>query len=115
MQQDGGSGGACASAAAQLQMNCEVISLEPIEVERIQVKEVLKVLLHSVIFQRALGEYRHRDCHSELFELTYVRCDSQLVDQKVEEQASPAVATSCLYKSPEVSCACIGLSVSSEA
>jgi len=68
-------------------MNREQIELEPVEVERFQVKEVLKTLLHSIIFQRALGEVRMRDAESELFEISYPRCDSRLVEQKVEEQA----------------------------
>jgi len=68
-------------------MNCEQIQLEELHVERFQVKEVLKILLHSIIFQRALGECRMRDIDSELFDISYVRCDSRLVEQKVEENA----------------------------
>jgi autophagy-related protein 101 len=68
-------------------MNCELHELQGMDVELQQVKEVLKVLMHSIIFQRALGEYRFRDTESELFEVTYVRCDSRLVDQMVEDYA----------------------------
>ena len=57
-------------------MNCEQVDLEPIEVERFQVKEVLKALLHSIIFQRALGASQMRDTDSDLFDLSYVRSDS---------------------------------------
>jgi len=71
------------SAAA---MNCEQVDLEPIEVERFQVKEVLKALLHSIIFQRALGAQQMRDTDSDLFDLSYVRSDSRAIDAKVEEQ-----------------------------
>ena len=38
--------------------------------ERFQLKEVLKILLHSIIFQRALGECRLRDVDSELFDIS---------------------------------------------
>ena len=77
--------------------------------ERFQLKEVLKILLHSIIFQRALGECRLRDVDSELFDIScaaspasaemaaladfrsrgarYVRCDSRLVEARVEEHA----------------------------
>ena len=67
-------------------MNCEQVDLEPIEVERFQVKEVLKALLHSIIFQRALGAQQMRDTASDLFDLSYVRSDSRAIDAKVEEQ-----------------------------
>ena len=67
-------------------MNCEQVDLEPIEVERFQVKEVLKALLHSIIFQRALGAQQMRDTDSDLFDLSYVRSDSRAIDAKVEEQ-----------------------------
>mmetsp|Transcript_36074 Transcript_36074/g.115476 ORF Transcript_36074/g.115476 Transcript_36074/m.115476 type:complete len:244 (-) Transcript_36074:297-1028(-) len=90
-------------------MNCEQIALEELHVERFQLKEVLKILLHSIIFQRALGECRLRDVDSELFDIScaassasaemaaladfrsrgarYVRCDSRLVEARVEEHA----------------------------
>ena len=42
-------------------MNHESIDLEPLCVERVQVKEVLKALIHSIIFQRALGAPSLRD------------------------------------------------------
>jgi hypothetical protein len=67
-------------------MNCEQVDLEPIEVERFQVKEVLKALLHTIIFQRALGAQQMRDTDSDLFDLSYVRSDSRAIDAKVEEQ-----------------------------
>ena len=34
-------------------MNAELVELEPLEVEVYQVKEVLKILIHSIVFQRA--------------------------------------------------------------
>ena len=68
-------------------MNCEVHEVEPLTLEPFQVKEVLKALLHSIIFQRALSECRHRDAESELFDLPYVCCESRPIAQKVEEFA----------------------------
>ena len=67
-------------------MNCEQVDLEPIEVERFQVKEVLKTLLHSIIFQRALGCCHYRDTDSDLFDLSYLRVESRAIDAKVNEQ-----------------------------
>mmetsp|Transcript_22591 Transcript_22591/g.33744 ORF Transcript_22591/g.33744 Transcript_22591/m.33744 type:complete len:95 (+) Transcript_22591:180-464(+) len=68
-------------------MNFEVHELQPLEVAVFQVKEVLKIIMHSIVFQRALGEYGFRDTESELFEVSYVRCHSRLIDLKVEEHA----------------------------
>jgi len=68
-------------------MNFELIELDDLDVEAYQVKEVLKVLLHSIIFQRALGECGVRDSESDLFDLAYVQCDSQPISQQVEAYA----------------------------
>ena len=65
----------------------ELIELDPIACESYQTKEVLKILLHSIIFQRALNEHRLCDCESDLLDLSYVRCDSHGVSQRVEEYA----------------------------
>ena len=79
-----GAAGRCVALGA---MNFELHELQPLEIAVFQVKEVLKILMHSIIFQRALGEYGFRDTESELFEVTYVRCNSRLIDLKVEEHA----------------------------
>ena len=68
-------------------MNFEVHDLQPLEVAVSQMKEVLKIVMHSIIFQRALGEYGFRDTESELFDVSYVRCNSRLIDLKVEGYA----------------------------
>ena len=68
-------------------MNFELVELEPIECEMYQTKEVLKILLHSIIFQRALGECRFSDAESDLLDVSYVRCDSRAISQRVEEHA----------------------------
>ena len=67
--------------------NYELIELEPIECDAYQMKEVLKILLHSIIFQRALGTSRLCDAESDLLDVSYVRCDSRAICQRVEEYA----------------------------
>ena len=47
-----------AAAASPGAMNFELIELEPLTCEAYQTKEVLKILLHSIIFQRALNEHK---------------------------------------------------------
>jgi hypothetical protein len=53
--------------------NCEVFHLKPVfELEQHQVREVLRILLHTVIFNRALGPVKPVERDSELFEITWV-------------------------------------------
>lgn len=46
------------------------------------------MLLHSIIFQRALGECKFRDCESDLFDIAYLQVDSRDISQRVEQCAS---------------------------
>ncbi|KAK9800356.1 hypothetical protein WJX73_009590 [Symbiochloris irregularis] len=62
--------------------------LPVIEVEQHQVREVLRCLLHTIIFNRALGLVKPQEVESELFDVTYVRCGDEAVDSKVEEKIS---------------------------
>ncbi|KAK9826858.1 hypothetical protein WJX81_000664 [Elliptochloris bilobata] len=64
--------------------NCEINNLPTLEVEQHQVREVLRCLLHTIIFSRALGPVRPREVDSELFDITYVQCGDPQVDEKIE-------------------------------
>lgn len=68
-------------------MNFELVELDTLECEAYQTKEVLKILLHSIIFQRALGACRLCDAESDLLNVSYVRSDSRAITQRVEEYA----------------------------
>ena len=72
---------------ASAMSNFELIELDSLECEAYQTKEVLKILIHSIIFQRALGACRLSDAESDLFDLSYVRCESRSICQRVEEHA----------------------------
>uniref|UniRef100_A0A7S0X740 Autophagy-related protein 101 n=1 Tax=Mantoniella antarctica TaxID=81844 RepID=A0A7S0X740_9CHLO len=67
-------------------MNCEVFSLSPLRCEPFQVKEVLRAVLHTVLFSRTLGVVRPRDVDSELFDLTYATCGDPRVERSVEDR-----------------------------
>ena len=55
-------------------MDCQVFHLAPaFELEPHQVTEVLRLLLHTIIFQRALGPVKPQERDSELFDVTWVR------------------------------------------
>mmetsp|Transcript_37025 Transcript_37025/g.44771 ORF Transcript_37025/g.44771 Transcript_37025/m.44771 type:complete len:206 (+) Transcript_37025:392-1009(+) len=67
-------------------MNCEVHELPVLPVENYQIREVLRCLLHTIMFNRALGPVRPREVDSELFDLAYVQCGDANVDRKIEEK-----------------------------
>ncbi|KAG0606675.1 hypothetical protein M758_9G159600 [Ceratodon purpureus] len=67
-------------------MNCEVFYLKELEVEHYQIREVLRCILHTIMFNRALGLVRPRDVDSELFEITYVQCGDSATEKKIEEK-----------------------------
>ncbi|XP_008792602.1 autophagy-related protein 101 [Phoenix dactylifera] len=67
-------------------MNCEVCELKELEVEYFEIREVLRCILHTIIFHRALGLIRPKDIDCELFEITYVQCGDAEVERKIEEK-----------------------------
>lgn len=72
--------------------NCEVFSLPVVEAELHQVREVCRCVLHTIIFNRALGHVRPQDVDSELFDVTYVKCGDPDVDSLLESKISEFVA-----------------------
>ena len=69
--------------------NCEVVSLPELDVEYHQVKDVLRCVLHTILFNRALGLVRPREVDLALFDITYV------VSTPNEAEAQPGVRPLC--------------------
>ncbi|KAJ4966586.1 hypothetical protein NE237_018435 [Protea cynaroides] len=67
-------------------MNCEVCHLKELDVEHFEIREVLRCILHTIVFHRALGLIRPKDIDSELFDITYVQCGDAEVEKKIEEK-----------------------------
>uniref|UniRef100_A0A0D6QZP4 Autophagy-related protein 101 n=1 Tax=Araucaria cunninghamii TaxID=56994 RepID=A0A0D6QZP4_ARACU len=67
-------------------MNCEVFHLNELEVEHHQIREVLRCILHTIAFHRALGLVRPKDVDLDLFEITYVQCGDPDLEKKIEEK-----------------------------
>ncbi|KAK0604524.1 hypothetical protein LWI29_016515 [Acer saccharum] len=67
-------------------MNCEVCQLKELEVEHFEIREVLRCILHTIVFHRALGLVRPKDIDLELFEITYVQCGDVEVEKKIDEK-----------------------------
>ena len=68
--------------------NCEYHDLPLIELEAHQVSEVLRCILHTIIFNRALGAVSPIEVDSELFDLTWVTCGDEAVDKRVESKVA---------------------------
>eukprot|EP00252_Welwitschia_mirabilis_P012443 TRINITY_DN27508_c0_g1_i2.p1 TRINITY_DN27508_c0_g1~~TRINITY_DN27508_c0_g1_i2.p1 ORF type:complete len:216 (-),score=42.98 TRINITY_DN27508_c0_g1_i2:30-677(-) len=72
-------------------MNCEVFHLNELEVESFQIREVLRCILHTIAFHRALGVVRPKDVDSGLFDITYVQCGDVELEKKIEEKVDQFV------------------------
>eukprot|EP00455_Lapot_gusevi_P006684 TRINITY_DN1285_c0_g7_i1.p1 TRINITY_DN1285_c0_g7~~TRINITY_DN1285_c0_g7_i1.p1 ORF type:complete len:216 (+),score=37.29 TRINITY_DN1285_c0_g7_i1:64-648(+) len=66
-------------------MNIESFQLEPLVLEPFQIKAVLRCLLHTIMFNRALGNVRPKEMDCEVFEIFYVRCDDAQINKAIEE------------------------------
>ena len=73
--------------------NSTRFALDELECARPHLPEVLRILLHAVLYQRALGEPNHLDAASETFDLSYIKVDNPTLDQIVEKHAE-AIARS---------------------
>ncbi|XP_028092771.1 autophagy-related protein 101 [Camellia sinensis] len=67
-------------------MNCEVCQLKELELEHFEISEVLRCILHTILFHRALGLVRPKDIDLELFEITYVQCGDVELEKKIDEK-----------------------------
>eukprot|EP00878_Enallax_costatus_P016536 GHUV01017349.1.p1 GENE.GHUV01017349.1~~GHUV01017349.1.p1 ORF type:complete len:202 (+),score=46.14 GHUV01017349.1:430-1035(+) len=60
------------------------------EVELHQVREALRCVLHTIMFNRSLGQVRPVDVDSELFDITYVQCGDSGVESCLESKINEA-------------------------
>ncbi|KAL5184600.1 Autophagy-related protein 101 [Glycine soja] len=67
-------------------MNCEVCQLKELELEHFEIREVLRCILHTIVFHRALGLVRPKDVDLELFDVTYVQCGEAELEKKIDEK-----------------------------
>ncbi|KAJ6846058.1 autophagy-related protein 101 isoform X2 [Iris pallida] len=67
-------------------MNCEACQLKELVLEPLEIREVLRCILHTIVFHRALGLVRPKDIDCELFEITYVQCGDMELEKKIEEK-----------------------------
>ncbi|CAL5367087.1 unnamed protein product [Camellia sinensis] len=62
------------------------LSTQRIELEHFEISEVLRCILHTILFHRALGLVRPKDIDLELFEITYVQCGDVELEKKIDEK-----------------------------
>lgn len=67
-------------------MSCEVCQLKELDVEHFEIREVLRSILHTIMFHRALGLVRPKDVDLQLFDITYVQCGDAEIEKKVDEK-----------------------------
>ncbi|KAI3794077.1 hypothetical protein L1987_36702 [Smallanthus sonchifolius] len=77
-------------------MNCEVCQLKELDVEHFEIREVLRCILHTIFFHRALGLVRPKDIDFELLEITYVQCGDAKLEKKVDEKIDQFIDRICL-------------------
>lgn len=66
-------------------MNLEEHVLDELEVEQFHLKEVLRSVLHTILFSRSLGKLKPVEYVSDVLDLTYARCGVTAMDKQVEE------------------------------
>eukprot|EP00397_Hematodinium_sp_SG-2012_P067397 GEMP01104389.1.p1 GENE.GEMP01104389.1~~GEMP01104389.1.p1 ORF type:complete len:212 (+),score=22.21 GEMP01104389.1:103-738(+) len=81
-------------------LNVEEFNLPELRLAISFVKEAIRILLHSIILQRAIGGHKVLEpaqYHSDLFDVTYFKVDDREVEQLVESR----VRTFCdLFERP---------------
>jgi len=65
-------------------MNFEEVTLDVLLLSPFQVKEALRCVLHTILFNRSLGPLTPQEVESELFDITYMRAGSTRIDKEVE-------------------------------
>ena len=66
-------------------MNHEEHLLDGIIVPHYQVKEVARCLIHTILFNRAMGPLKPREQYCDLFDICYAKIDSIDIDRMVED------------------------------
>ncbi|KAG1679613.1 hypothetical protein FOA52_006130 [Chlamydomonas sp. UWO 241] len=73
--------------------NCEAVDLPVVEAGLHQLREVLRCLIHTIVFNRSLGYVKPKDVDSELFDVTYVACEDAGLEAAVEARISELCTT----------------------
>ncbi|KAJ3671881.1 hypothetical protein LUZ60_007960 [Juncus effusus] len=75
-------------------MNCETCQLKELVLESSEIRDVLRCILHTIFFHRALGIVRPKDVDCDLFEITYVQCGDKELEKKIDEKIDQFISWS---------------------
>jgi len=67
------------------QFQFQTLVLSAFDKYDLQIKESLRCLLHTIVFNRALGIVEPQDMDSDIFNLTYVMCKDDEIYHKIED------------------------------
>eukprot|EP01116_Phalansterium_solitarium_P002252 TRINITY_DN12140_c0_g1_i1.p1 TRINITY_DN12140_c0_g1~~TRINITY_DN12140_c0_g1_i1.p1 ORF type:complete len:196 (+),score=62.14 TRINITY_DN12140_c0_g1_i1:132-719(+) len=67
-------------------MNIQQFNLDEIELQPSELKEVLRCVLHSIMFTRAFGLVRPADASVDFLDLHYARCDNEEIERYIEDR-----------------------------
>eukprot|EP00667_Euglena_gracilis_P022206 EG_transcript_24618 len=66
-------------------MNCPTISLNPLKVAESQAKDVLRCLIHTIVFQRFLAPTTPQETECEVLDVTYCKVSDVTVESRIED------------------------------
>jgi len=67
-------------------MNIQQFNLEELEVEHVYLKDILRCLLHTIIFHRAFGVITPKDVEIDFLDFVYVCVDDPTIEHDVQEK-----------------------------
>ncbi|XP_072958055.1 autophagy-related protein 101-like [Typha angustifolia] len=67
-------------------MSCELFELKELALVSLEIRDVLRCILHTILFHRALGLVRPKDVDCRRFDITYVQCGDAEVEKKIDEK-----------------------------
>ncbi|XXQ34218.1 Autophagy-related protein 101 [Plasmodiophora brassicae] len=73
-------------------MNLQKFSMEAIEMEKFRVRTVLRALVHTILFNRALGPIRIRDVECEGIQMRFTAIDDERIVESVERKIEATYA-----------------------
>eukprot|EP01080_Neovahlkampfia_damariscottae_P005181 gene5181-8787_t len=81
--------------------NTEKIQVEKIEISETQLRSILKCLINTIVFQRAIGTPKVKENDSETLNITYPSVKSQVISEKIEQSILKIIENS--FEKVEVS------------
>jgi autophagy-related protein 101 len=82
-------------------MTAKQFNSDLLDIDQDDLKEVLRCMIHTILFQRALGLIKPKDYHIEILDFYYVQCDHPDLIKRIEERID-AIVSNFVKKPKEV-------------